>query len=65
MMKEMSDNSRIMLEKWRLKCETAGISAETKWAVGSPSEVILNQARKQNVDINSNGFNRFKRTLKN
>ncbi len=40
-----------MLEKWKLKCETAGISAETRSVVGYPSDVIMKHAEKDNVDI--------------
>jgi nucleotide-binding universal stress UspA family protein len=37
MVEEMSDNAIKMLEKWKLKYQTAGISAETRSSVGSPS----------------------------
>lgn len=40
-----------MLEKVKLKCKTAGISAETRSVVGYPSEVIIKHAEKDNVDI--------------
>ena len=40
-----------MLEKAKLKCKTAGISAETRSVVGYPSEVITKQAEEDNVDI--------------
>jgi nucleotide-binding universal stress UspA family protein len=40
-----------MLERWKLKCEAAGISAETRSVVGYPSEVIIKHAEKDNVDI--------------
>lgn len=40
-----------MLEKRQLKCETAGISAETRSVVGYPSDAILREAEKDNVDI--------------
>ena len=39
------------LRERKLKCETAGISAETRSVVGYPSDVILREAEKDNVDI--------------
>ena len=40
-----------MLEKVKLKCKSAGISAETRSVVGYPSEVITKHAEEDNVDI--------------
>ena len=48
---EIKSSALKMLEKWKLKCETAGISAETRSAVGDPSDVIMKHAEKDNVDI--------------
>ncbi len=51
MVEEMSDNASKMLEKWKLKCQSAGISAQTRSSFGSPSEVILNHVKKENIDV--------------
>jgi len=48
---EIKSSALKMLEKWKLKCETAGISAETRSVVGYPSDVIMKHAEKDNVDI--------------
>ena len=51
MVEEMSDNALKMLEKWGLQCKKDGISAETIASVGTPGDVILDQAKKQNIDV--------------
>ena len=48
---EIKSSALKMLEKWKLKCQTAGISAETRSVVGYPSDVIMKHAEKDNVDI--------------
>ena len=48
---EIKTSALKMLEARKLKCETAGISAATRSVVGYPSDVILREAEKDNVDI--------------
>ena len=48
---EIKSSALKMLERWKLKCETAGISAETRAIIGYPSHVIIENAEKDNVDI--------------
>jgi nucleotide-binding universal stress UspA family protein len=51
MVEEMTDSALKMLERWKVQCETDGISVETKSAIGSPGDVILNEAKKENVEV--------------
>lgn len=48
---EIKASALKMLERWKLKCETTGISAETRSLVGYPSDVIIKHAEKDNVDF--------------
>lgn len=47
---EIKSSALKMLEKVKLKCKTAGISAETRSVAGYPSEVITKHGE-DNVDI--------------
>jgi nucleotide-binding universal stress UspA family protein len=48
---EIKSSALKMLESRKLKCQTAGISAETRSIVGYPSDVIIKHAEKDNVDL--------------
>jgi nucleotide-binding universal stress UspA family protein len=48
---EIKSSALKMLERWKLKCGTEGISAETSSIVGYPSDVIIKHAEKNDADL--------------